>query len=176
MNFILFQEALLHVLQLVLEPPPPAVNAMSDNAKAEYEGLQYGKFMLHHMDRSPYAAIAPVTLLWRPVPKELQSEQSVGLIPAEKRQVWVWVHAAPFDEALMCLQTACQRQASIESIVAVQVKERRVWAFGSARPWCSSCLEEGAAPYVQHKKILLKTPVLSIPQVLHLLLGFTQSC
>jgi ribonuclease P/MRP protein subunit POP1 len=65
---------------------------------------------LHHMDRSPYAAIAPVTLLWRPVPKERQSEQPVGLIPAEKRQVWVWVHAAAFDEALMCLQTACQRQ------------------------------------------------------------------
>jgi ribonuclease P/MRP protein subunit POP1 len=65
---------------------------------------------LHHMDRSPYAAIAPVTLLWRPVPKELQPEQSIGLIPAEKRQVWVWVHAAAFDEALMCLQTACQRQ------------------------------------------------------------------
>ncbi|CAM6068770.1 unnamed protein product [Sphagnum tenellum] len=117
-------EALLHVLQLVLEPPPPAVNAMSDNAKAEYEGLQYGKFMLHHMDRSPYAAIAPVTLLWRPVPKELQSEQSVGLIPAEKRQVWVWVHAAAFDEALMCLQTACQRQASIGSIV-LQCKSRK---------------------------------------------------
>ncbi|CAM6043705.1 unnamed protein product [Sphagnum compactum] len=117
-------EALLDVLQLVLEPPPPAVNAMSDNAKAEYEGLQYGKFMLHHMDRSPYAAIAPVTLLWRPVPKELQSEQSVGLIPAEKRQVWVWVHAAAFDEALMCLQTACQRQASIESIV-LQCKSRK---------------------------------------------------
>ncbi len=46
MNFMLFQEALLDVLQLVLEPPPPAVNAMSDNAKAEYEGLQYGKFMV----------------------------------------------------------------------------------------------------------------------------------
>jgi hypothetical protein len=29
---------------------------------------------------------------------------------------------------------------------------------------------------LQHKKILLKTPVLSIPQVLHVLLGFTQSC
>jgi len=39
------------------------------------------------MDRSIYAAIAPVTLLWCPVPKELQSEQSVGLIPAEKCQV-----------------------------------------------------------------------------------------
>ncbi len=46
MNFMLFQEALLDVLQLVLEPPPPAVNAMSDNAKAEYEGLQYGKYMV----------------------------------------------------------------------------------------------------------------------------------
>jgi len=46
MNFMLFQEALLDVLQLVLEPPPPAVNAMSDNDKAEYEGLQCGKFMV----------------------------------------------------------------------------------------------------------------------------------
>jgi hypothetical protein len=42
----IFQEALLDVLQLVLEPPPPAVNAMSENSTAEYEGLQYGKFMV----------------------------------------------------------------------------------------------------------------------------------
>jgi hypothetical protein len=64
------------------------------------------------MDRSPYAAIAPVTLLWRPVPKELQSEQPIGSIPTEECQVWVWwVHAAAFDETFLCLQTACERQA-----------------------------------------------------------------
>jgi hypothetical protein len=70
----------------------------------------FSVLQLHHMDRSPCAAIAPVTLLWRPVPKELQPEQSVGVVPAEKRQVGVWVQAAAFDKALMCLQTACQRQ------------------------------------------------------------------
>jgi len=62
------------------------------------------------MDRSPYAAIAPVTLLWHPVPKELQSEQRIGSIPPEERQVWVWVHPAAFGETFLCLQTTCERQ------------------------------------------------------------------
>jgi hypothetical protein len=65
---------------------------------------------LLHMDRSPYAAMAPVTLVWRPVPKELQSEQPIGSIPPEEHQVWVWVHDAAFDETILCLQTACERQ------------------------------------------------------------------
>jgi hypothetical protein len=58
---------------------------------------------LHHMDRSPYAAIASITCLWHRVPKELHSEQPIGLIPGEKCQVWVWVHAVAFDETFLCL-------------------------------------------------------------------------
>jgi hypothetical protein len=99
---------------------------------------------LHHMDRSPYAAVAPVTLLWRPVPKELQSKQSVGLIPAEKRQVWVWVHAAAFDEALMCLQTACQRQVRhvLDLLYAV-------WWFSPALCSCYAWIPHMCSMYLR---------------------------
>uniref|UniRef100_A0A7I4D8V0 POPLD domain-containing protein n=1 Tax=Physcomitrium patens TaxID=3218 RepID=A0A7I4D8V0_PHYPA len=44
-------------------------------------------------------AIAPVTYIWRP---ESKAE--------EERQMWLWVHAAAFEEALTCLQLLCQKQ------------------------------------------------------------------
>ena len=68
--------------------------------------LQYGYsytlevgLQLHHMGRSPRGAIAPVTYVWRP-------ESKVG----EERRMWLWVHAAAFEEALACLQILCQSQ------------------------------------------------------------------
>ncbi len=73
----------------------------------------FSVLQLLHMDRSPYAAIVPVTLLWHSVTKELQLEQPIGSIPPEECQVWVWVHAAAFDETFLCLQTACETQRMI---------------------------------------------------------------
>jgi hypothetical protein len=51
------------------------------------------------MDRRPCGAIVPVTYIWRP-------ELKVG----EERRLWLWVHAAAFEEALACLQHLCQTQ------------------------------------------------------------------
>ncbi len=46
---MLFRETFIDVLQLVLESPPLTMNVMSNIANVEYEGLQYGKFMVNEI-------------------------------------------------------------------------------------------------------------------------------
>lgn len=46
-DFMLFQETFIDVLQLVLESPSPTMSVMSNIANVEYEGLQCGKFMVN---------------------------------------------------------------------------------------------------------------------------------
>lgn len=48
-DFMLFRETFIDVLQLVLESPPLTMNVMSNIANVEYEGLQYGKFMVNEI-------------------------------------------------------------------------------------------------------------------------------
>lgn len=58
---------------------------------------------LHHVGRFPHGLIAPITYMWRPVFSG----------PRGKRQMWVWVHAAAFEEASSCLLAACQKLVSV---------------------------------------------------------------
>ncbi|KAG0586963.1 hypothetical protein KC19_2G131200 [Ceratodon purpureus] len=96
-------DSISKALQLVLEPAPQseAYNESSDL----YSGAKYGEAivschsLLYHLDRCPRGAIAPVTLISRP-------ESKAG----EERRVWLWVHAAAFEEAFACLQHLCQTQ------------------------------------------------------------------
>jgi len=44
---MLFQETFIDVIQLAFESPPPTMSVVSNIANAEYEGLQYGKFMVN---------------------------------------------------------------------------------------------------------------------------------
>lgn len=53
------------------------------------------------MDRYPHGAIAPVTYIWRPESKAGEDAE---------RRIWLWVHAAAFEEALACLQNLCRTQ------------------------------------------------------------------
>jgi hypothetical protein len=48
-DFMLFQETFIDVLQLVFESPPPTMSVMSNTTNVEYEGLKYGKFMVNEI-------------------------------------------------------------------------------------------------------------------------------
>ena len=60
---------------------------------------------LHHVGEAPYKLIAPIILLWKPVlpvTGDIQMDQS-------ERDLWIWVHAAAFEEALQALQLTCRK-------------------------------------------------------------------
>jgi hypothetical protein len=48
-DFMLFQETFIDVLQLVFESPPPIMSVMSNTTNVKYEGLKYGKFMVNEI-------------------------------------------------------------------------------------------------------------------------------
>ena len=63
-------------------------------------GQRQGELLLHHVDAHPHGLIAPVQFLWRP---------TRPLAPADApRELWLWLHAAVYDEALEALRAAAE--------------------------------------------------------------------
>lgn len=140
--------SLLNVLRMVLEPSPPSVAVMSEMQKAELYGVCYGTAMLNKVGGSPYGSIAPVMYLWCPSPSNMHKETTntdlkdgCAINDDEKnennrtRYLWIWIHAAAFDDALNTLQSACQRQIEEDSIQLMCLPRRgelgRVDVLGS---------------------------------------------
>ena len=69
-------------------------------------GQRQGEVLLHHVDTHPHGLIAPAQFLWRP--KRPLSP------PNEPRQLWLWLHAAVYDEALEALRASA---GTVECVV-----------------------------------------------------------
>ncbi|PKA51555.1 ribonuclease P/MRP protein subunit POP1 [Apostasia shenzhenica] len=111
------EEDILGIMRMVLSPLP------SDVSGQKYKAVIYGSFyansVLYH-SRLPHAKfIAPVLYMWRP-PREDESyvdpkESSAGgsLTRSECstsfRQLWIWIHAASYNEGFNALSCACQK-------------------------------------------------------------------
>lgn len=121
--------SLLNVLRMVLEPAPPSVAAMSEMQKAELCGVCYGTAMLNKVGESPHGSIAPVTYLWCPSASNMHKETTNTDLKDgcainsdgkdennPTRYLWIWIHAAAFDDAFNTLQSACQRQIEKDGI------------------------------------------------------------
>lgn len=121
--------SLLKVLRMVLDPSPPSVAAMSEMQKAELDGVCYGTAMLNKFGGSLHGSIAPVTYLWCPSLVNIHKETTnIDLKDGcainddkkdesnQTRYLWIWIHAAAFDDAFNTLQSACQRQIEEDSL------------------------------------------------------------
>ena len=72
-------------------------------------GQRQGELLLHHMGTHPHGLIAATQFLWRP-------KQSVSSSD-ERRELWLWLHAAVFDEALTALRaTAAQAECAVDEL------------------------------------------------------------
>ncbi|KAL3652748.1 hypothetical protein CASFOL_002429 [Castilleja foliolosa] len=99
------QDTLMSVLSSVLVPSAPSgCEETSHNILA---GSIFGSAMLHHAGKPCFPPIAPVTYMWQ----SQNGKQNVddGTII---RQLWVWVHAAAFEEAYDSLRSACAKQTN----------------------------------------------------------------
>lgn len=80
---------------------------------------------LHHAGKPYLPPIAPVTYMWRPLQRISTNVEglSTDFLDGKKnindstiiRQLWVWVHAAAFEEAYGALSSACDKNVGSKS-------------------------------------------------------------
>ncbi|XP_039114260.1 ribonucleases P/MRP protein subunit POP1 isoform X4 [Dioscorea cayenensis subsp. rotundata] len=115
------EDSILSVLKMVLLP------SLSDDWKKLYKpiayGVCYGNAMLYHVGTHLSRLIAPVMYMWRPFDRGnahicVEQDHNSGhcSIPDENshsnlsdRQLWIWIHAAAFNEGFDALTSACQK-------------------------------------------------------------------
>ncbi|KAM0951191.1 putative ribonuclease P [Dioscorea sansibarensis] len=115
------EDSILSVLKMVLLP------SLSDDWKKLYTaiayGVCYGNAMLCHVGNHPSRLIAPVMYMWRPfgggnthicVKQDHSSDcytmpDENGHNTLSSRQLWIWIHAAAFNEGFDALRSACQK-------------------------------------------------------------------
>lgn len=101
---------------------------------AEY-GMRSKNGMLYHVGAPLSQFIAPVCYMWCPSLYENFVHDEQGHVKsisakqesiASKRQLWLWIHAASFEEGLDALKTACEKQMheSGVSVSCVSLDER----------------------------------------------------
>ncbi len=74
-------------------------------------GAEEGEVLLYERDKYPTGAIAPVQFFWLPCQSVKNSSSGEGADSAEgncaaERSLWLWVHAAVFDQVFHGLQEA----------------------------------------------------------------------
>ncbi|KAH7655112.1 Ribonuclease P protein [Dioscorea alata] len=115
------EDSVLSVLKMVLLP------SISDDWKKLYKsiayGVCYGNAMLYHVGTHLSQLIAPVMYMWRPFDRGnahicVEQDHNSGRcsMPDENshsnlsyRQLWIWIHAAAFNEGFDALRSACQK-------------------------------------------------------------------
>eukprot|EP01018_Ginkgo_biloba_P023790 Gb_02920 [translate_table: standard] len=117
------EDSILEALRMVLESSPSSVACTSQMSTAELDGVCYGTAMLHKVGECPYGLIAPVTYLWRP-PFNITSVNQENEQNNWRRHLWIWVHAAAFDDAFHALQSACQRQSELDGVQIICLSRR----------------------------------------------------
>ena len=63
-------------------------------------GVRQGEVLLHHIDTFPHGLITVSQFMWRPKRSAAASDESA------QRELWLWLHAAVYDEALSTLRAA----------------------------------------------------------------------
>ncbi|WOK97407.1 ribonucleases P/MRP protein subunit POP1-like [Canna indica] len=96
------EEYIVAILRLVLFPlsPTPSSGAYYENSMLYYVGAPVSKF------------IAPIIYMWRP----LSGDDHITVVKdgvfnnSSIRKLWIWIHAAAYDEGFDVLNNACQMQ------------------------------------------------------------------
>lgn len=70
-------------------------------------GTHQGKTILYEYKRFPFGALAPVTFLWKPNPSGESND----------RVLWIWVHAAAFDQILKEIENGINQSNSDSTII-----------------------------------------------------------
>ncbi|KAL8491274.1 hypothetical protein ACS0TY_023057 [Phlomoides rotata] len=112
------QDILMSVLSSVLVPSPSACCEVSRDNLA---GKAFGTAMLHHAGKPYLPPIAPVTYMWRPLQRISSNVEELSTDNGEQnindstiiRQLWVWIHAAAFEEAYGALSSACDENTDM---------------------------------------------------------------
>ncbi|XP_078432896.1 ribonucleases P/MRP protein subunit POP1-like isoform X2 [Wolffia australiana] len=105
-------------------------------------GMCYQSAMLHHFGAPVSKFICPVTYMWRPVEGNANDRQSslpsgcsLDDIRNSCRMLWIWVHAASFNEALDVLSDASREQTckdgTVISCTSLKGKLGKLELFGS---------------------------------------------
>nr|GEZ67722.1 ribonucleases P/MRP protein subunit POP1 isoform X1 [Tanacetum cinerariifolium] len=102
------QESLLSILSTIMTPFPPL-----DAEENVISGDIHATTMLHHGGASKSNTIAPVIYMWRPIQQSTDTNAE-GDRANEIRQLWIWIHAAAFNEGYNALKIACESQGKVE--------------------------------------------------------------
>ncbi|KAG9449253.1 hypothetical protein H6P81_009218 [Aristolochia fimbriata] len=108
------EDSLFSILRMVLVPFPLS----EELSQAVLRGICYGSALLYHIGAPHSHLIAPVTYMWRPSYQE-KINTEVGIFPTSSnsfRQMWVWLHAAAFDEGFNALNSACEKMMNEENV------------------------------------------------------------
>ncbi|CAK8574590.1 unnamed protein product [Lathyrus sativus] len=120
------EDSLVSVLRMVLVPTPIEARHPINHSDSVISSITYGTAMLHQVGAPVSQAIAPVTYMWRPtfqenitdlgvsdekiIPDVDLCEKSERLDCSSSRHLWVWIHAAAFEEGYDNLKLACQKE------------------------------------------------------------------
>ncbi|KAG1326181.1 ribonucleases P/MRP protein subunit POP1 [Cocos nucifera] len=117
-------DSILAILRMVLLPSPLGPADVSEKlSQMVIHGVCYENAMLYHVGSPLSHFIAPVIYMWRPFLNDdnrdnvQQDDVSNGCCNSGKngsgtlpRQLWIWIHAAAFNEGFNALRFACQKQ------------------------------------------------------------------
>ncbi|XP_010914572.2 ribonucleases P/MRP protein subunit POP1 [Elaeis guineensis] len=118
------EDSILAILRMVLLPSPLGPTDVSEKlSQMVTHGVCYENAMLYHVENPLSHFIAPVIYMWRPFLSDdnrnsvQQDDVSNGCCKSGKngsgtspRQLWIWIHAAAFNEGFNTLRFACQKQ------------------------------------------------------------------
>ncbi|XP_020101918.1 uncharacterized protein LOC109719568 isoform X2 [Ananas comosus] len=118
------EDSIQAILRMVIIPAPSEPLQVSENPQhCVFQGVCYENAMLYDV-RPPHSQlVAPVMYMWQPYfsnNKNYATEQhdtsNICSSSGESerrtltRKLWIWIHAAAFEEGIDALRFACQRQ------------------------------------------------------------------
>ncbi|XP_064952534.1 ribonucleases P/MRP protein subunit POP1-like isoform X1 [Musa acuminata AAA Group] len=118
------EDSILAVLRMVLFPSPYVPSTAPEKLSNQVaHGVCYGKAMLYHIEAPVSNLISPVIYMWQPFLRDIDhvsaekdgvSNSSVSTYKDECgspiRKLWIWIHAAAFNEGFGVIDNACQKQ------------------------------------------------------------------
>ncbi|KAH7296987.1 hypothetical protein KP509_26G047600 [Ceratopteris richardii] len=99
------KKKIIQVLKSVLELPEGIDTHFENGGR----GKTFTTAILHHPDRPLHEVIAPITLMWKPSIPEISTflERRDENEYEKSSELWLWVHAAAFEEAYQALKDIC---------------------------------------------------------------------
>ncbi|CAL9136103.1 unnamed protein product [Musa acuminata var. zebrina] len=118
------QDSILAVLRMVLFPSPYVPSTAPEKLCNQVaHGVCYGKAMLYHIEAPVSNLISPVIYMWQPFLRDSDhanaekdgDSNSSGSTHKDEcsspiRKLWIWIHAAVFNEGFGVIDNACQKQ------------------------------------------------------------------